>query len=153
MERLRLFGLELDGLENHRLSRQLGLARGKFVGCEHERKNVGVHLAAETSRRVLRHRDTDALEEIAEGEAVPPSEELAARKTRGHLTAGQFRSVAGPALFRVEIFSARRLCLGIRAVPDRFGRRLSTECGLQNQHRDDGYKDNSKTKFHGSIMN
>src|SRR6266540_2795528 len=71
-----LFRLELDRLEHHRLVRQLRGAGREFVRAEHEREDVGVLLTAQSARRVLRHRNANPLEEVADGQTDRKSTRL-----------------------------------------------------------------------------
>src|SRR5438067_7931319 len=119
-----LLRLELDLLEDAGFLRQFSRAGRGFVDAENERQNVRVLLSAETSRRVLRHRDPDPFEEIADGQPVPARDEFAAGQSRRHFTAGQLAPVARRARVAVERLAARRLFLRVDAVPDRLGRRL-----------------------------
>ena len=125
-----------------------GLLR-RLVGM----REFGILLAAERTGRILRHRDADALEEVADGQAVPAGEELAARERRRHLTARQFAAMAGGAFLRIQPLAAGRLLFRINAFPDRVGRRLCLYAGIECQNRcqrEQGHR--CKFKFHVAIV-
>src|SRR4029077_9545226 len=132
---LGLFAFELDLLQDAGLFGQIGGAGRELVDAEHEREDVGVLLAAQAARRVLRHRDPNALEEIADRQPVPARDELAAGQAGRHLTAGQFGAMTRRACGRVQGLAAVRLLLRIHAVPDRLGGRLRVQRGMEHENR------------------
>src|SRR5467141_3753986 len=132
---LRLLHFELDLLQDAGFFWQLGGPGRELVGAEHEREDVRVLLAAQRARRVLRHRNADALEQVADREAVPAGHEFTARQGRRHLAAGQLAAVARRAHLRVKGFAARGLFLAIDAVPDGFRGRLRMHGGMQYENR------------------
>jgi tetratricopeptide (TPR) repeat protein len=92
-----------------------------------------------------------ALEQIADGQAVPARHELAARERRRHLAAGQLAAVARGAALGIQRLAPGGLGIGKHAVPDRLGRRLGMNRGTEREHccerNEDGGRD---CELHGS---
>src|SRR5438105_2505503 len=148
-----LLRLELDPLEDHRFLGKLRRSRGKLVRVEQEREDVGVLLTAEAPRRILRHRDSYPLEEIADAQAVPVGLEIAADQRRRHLAARQLRPVARRARVGVQLLAALGLFVRVDAVSHRFVLRVDRHGRAKHEdHCERNQRDRCKLKLHDSPL-
>jgi hypothetical protein len=111
--------IELDLLENLALAVEFGLAGGELIDLQYESQDIGVLLPAETSGCVLRHRDANAVEKIAQCQAIPIGKERVAGQGRSRFTTGEFPAMAGRTLLAIESFTALGLVVRVNAIPHR----------------------------------
>src|SRR5512134_1747 len=70
--------LDRDTLQCSEVRSELGFSRRPAVGFQHECDDVHILLARELARTVERHREADALEQIAQRQVVPIGREAPA---------------------------------------------------------------------------
>src|SRR5215472_168288 len=106
----------------------------EFIRLEHEREDIGILLAAQTSWVVLGHRLPDSLEKVADRQGVPIGKKRTADQRRRRFASVQVCAVAGGALLSVDCSAAFGLIFGVDSVPD--GAR-----GLRESQSGDGHRD------------
>jgi len=100
--RVRVHRDVLDRAECLVLSRQLGLSRRSVALVQNEREDVGALLPAQASWIVLRHRCSDAVEQLAERQVVPVGGELATRERGCRFSTGKRRSMTRRAVLDIQ---------------------------------------------------
>src|SRR5207237_5396582 len=124
--------------------RQLGWSGRVAPFVQKEREDVALLRACEGTWIVLRHRDADAFEDVAEREPVPVRGEVSARQGRRQFAAGQVGGMAGRAVLGVQRIAALRLVQRVDAVPLRrpglCGGREARARGGENDKYDQGHR-------------
>jgi hypothetical protein len=126
-------GLVLDLLQAFGFLGQFGRARRHAVSLQQVRNDVDFGGRRHRARIARRHRLTDALEEVADGKAVPRGREFRARQARGEAIAGEIGLVAARALLLVSGLATLGLFFRVDAVPH--GLLLRRDRGLQDHAR------------------
>ena len=112
-----LLHLDLDPLEYLGLGLELRCSRRKLIRIEEVSDDVGLLRRRHRARSARRHRDSDALEQVAGRQLVPVAHEIRSGQRGREAVAGQVVAVALGARSLVRGRAAIRLFLREHAIP------------------------------------
>src|SRR5437667_1726459 len=119
------------------VARQLVWTSGKLIELQDVGDDIRILLPGKRTGMIERHRRSNPVEKIANGQAVPVGHESASGQRRRHVGAFEIAAMTHHALVKKYGLTALRLILRIDAVPNRLLRLLRV-CGKGTQEAQGG---------------